>query len=420
MNLWNETKSIPISRQMVWEAYQKVRSNQGSAGVDAVSMQEYDTNRSKHLYKLWNRMASGSYFPPPVKEVEIPKKDGSIRKLGVPTISDRVGQMVVKMFIEPRLEGVFSPNSYGYRPNRNAHQALQKVRENCWKQDWVIDLDIKGFFDNIDHRKLMLAVKKHVPENWVVLYIARWLEAPVFTTSGQLVQKEGKGTPQGGVISPLLANLFLHYAFDKWLENADADVQFTRYADDAIVHCKSKAHAEQILNALHQRMESVGLELHAQKTKIVYCRDYRRKGKHPIVKFDFLGYSFQPRSAFSKKTKKMFLGYDCAISISSRKRIADKLGELNVNKLNFKSIVGVAQYLNPMIRGWVRYYGKFKMYELTKVFRLLSARLVWWARRKYKRYKTSMGKAYKWLTTVRKQFPTLFYHWRFSEINVVA
>ncbi len=420
MNLWNETKSIPISHSMVWEAYKKVRSNKGSAGVDTISMQEFNANRSKHLYKLWNRMASGSYFPPPVKEVEIPKKDGTVRKLGVPTISDRVGQMVVKMFVEPRLEEIFSPNSYGYRPGKNAHQALAKVRENCWKQDWVIDLDIRGFFDNIDHNKLMLAVEKHVPENWVRLYIKRWLEAPVFTASGKTIQKHGKGTPQGGVISPLLANLFLHYAFDKWMEKTDRTVQFSRYADDIIVHCKSKVHAEQILQAIQQRMESVGLELHPQKTKIVYCRDHRRKGKYPRVKFDFLGYSFQPRTAFSKKKGKLFLGYDCAISISSRKRIADKLKALNVNKLSFKSIVGVAQYLNPLIRGWIQYYGKYRMYELKKVFRLLSARLVWWARKRYKRYKTSIRKAYKWLETVREQFPTLFYHWNFSQINVIA
>lgn len=405
---------------MVWEAYQKVRSNKGTAGVDSISMESFDANRSKHLYKLWNRMASGSYFPPPVKEVAIPKKDGSVRKLGIPTISDRVGQMVVKMFIEPRLESIFSPNSYGYRPNRNAHQALQKVRENCWKQDWVIDLDIKGFFDNIDHDKLMLAVKKHVPENWVLLYIKRWLEAPVFTTIATLDQKQGKGTPQGGVISPLLANLFLHYAFDKWLETADVNVPFTRYADDIIVHCKSKAHAKQILTSIHVRMKSVGLELHPKKTKIVYCRDFRRKGKYPKVKFDFLGYSFQPRTAYLKKKKQLFIGYDCAISIRSRKQIADKLEELNIRKLTFKSIVGVAQYLNPMIRGWVNYYGKFKMYELTKVFRLLSVRLVWWVRQRYKRYKTSIRKAYKWLSTVRKQYPTLFYHWNFSQINVIA
>lgn len=405
---------------MVWEAYQKVRSNKGSAGVDAISMEEFDANRSKHLYKLWNRMASGSYFPPPVKEVEIPKKDGSVRKLGVPTISDRVGQMVVKMFIEPRLEAVFSSNSYGYRPSKSAHQALAQVRENCWRHNWVIDLDIKGFFDNIDHRKLMLAVEKHVPENWVRLYIRRWLEAPVLTVSGKTIEKQGKGTPQGGVISPLLSNLFLHYAFDKWMENTDKRVKFTRYADDVIIHCKSKVHAEQILQMTHERMGSVGLQLHPQKTKVVYCRDHRRRGKHPTVKFDFLGYSFQPRTAFSKKLGGLFLGYDCAISISSRKRIADKLEELNVKKLSFKSIVGVAQYLNPMIRGWINYYGKFKMYELTKVFRLLSQRLVWWARKRYKRYKTSIRKGYKWLATVRKQYPTLFYHWQFSQINVLA
>jgi RNA-directed DNA polymerase len=284
----------------------------------------------------------------------------------------------------------------------------------------VIDLDIKGFFDNIDHNKLLLAVEKHVPENWVKLYVKRWLEAPVFTTSGALLQKEGKGTPQGGVISPLLANLFLHYAFYKWLEKTDKSVQFSRYADDVIIHCKSKVHAEQILNLVHQRMESVGLELHPKKTKFVYCRDYRRKGKYRTVKFDFLGYSFQPRTAFSKKTKKLFISYDCAISISSRKQIADKIEELNVNKLTFKSLVGVAQYLNPIIRGWVHYYGKFKMYELTKVFRLLSKRLVWWARKRYKRYKTSIRKGYKWLATVRKQYPTLFYHWSFTQINIIA
>jgi group II intron reverse transcriptase/maturase len=289
---------------------------------------------------------------------------------------------------------------------------LASVRENCWKTDWAIDLDIKGFFDNIDHQKLMLAVEKHVPENWVRLYIQRWLEMPVLAKSGELIQKQGKGTPQGGVISPLLANLFLHYAFDKWLEKTDGAANFTRYADDVIVHCKSEVHAKQTLNAIGLRMKMVGLELHPQKTKIVYCRDYRRKGNYPLVKFDFLGYSFQPRSAKSKKTGKLFLGYDCAISISSRKRIADKLGELEVEKLSFKSIVGIAQYLNPMIRGWVNYYGRFRGYELSKVFQLLRKRLVRWARKRYKRYKTSLNRAYEWLDRVRLQYPNLFYHWQ--------
>ena len=412
MNLWNETKSIPISRQEVWQAYKKVRSNKGSAGVDAVSMEEYDANRSKHLYKLWNRMASGSYFPPPVKEVEILKKDGKVRKLGIPTISDRVGQMVIKQMLEPRLEKIFSNNSYGYRPQKNAHQALEEVRKNCWKTDWVIDLDIKGFFDNIDHAKLMLAVNKHVPENWIRFYIERWLKAPRLTKSGELITNQGKGTPQGGVISPLLANLFLHYVLDKWLEQTDKTVKYVRYADDVIIHCVSKAQAEQMLKSLQERMNSVGLELHPQKTKIVYCKDYRRKGKYPIVKFDFLGYSFQPRTTKSKKTKGLFLGFDCAISISSRKRIADKLGELEVEKLSFKSIVGIAQYLNPMIRGWINYYGKFRPSELHKIFRLLRNRLLRWARNRYKRYKTSLSRANQWFKRVRKQFPYLFYHWQ--------
>ena len=401
---------------MIWEAYKKVRANKGSAGVDSVSMEEYDANRRKHLYKLWNRMASGSYFPPPVKEVEIPKKDGKVRKLGIPTISDRVAQMVITMYIEPRFEEIFSPNSYGYRPNKNAHQALAKVRENTRKSDWVIDLDIKGFFDNISHTKLMLAVEKHVAENWIKLYIRRWLAAPVLTKTGALITRQGKGTPQGGVISPLLANLFLHYGFDKWLEQTDSTVNFTRYADDVIVHCRSKEHAEQILQQINQRMNNIDLELHPEKTKIVYCKDYRRQEKYPIVKFDFLGYSFQPRTTKSKKNEGLFLGFDCAISISSRKRIAEKLEELKVEKMTFKRIVGIAQKLNPMIRGWINYYGKYRISSLHKVFRLLNQRLVRWARKRYKRYKTSLKRAYKWLSRVQEQYSYLFYHWQLGFI----
>ena len=414
MNLWNETKSVPISKQQIWLAYKKVKANQGSAGVDQISMEEFDVNRSKHLYKLWNRLASGSYFPPPVKEVEIPKKDGKVRKLGIPTIADRVAQMVVKEYLEARFEKIFSPNSYGYRPEKSAHQALEKVRQNCRKTDWVIDLDIKGFFDNIDHERLMLAVQKHVPEKWCLLYIQRWLTMPVQTKSGELIQKQGKGTPQGGVISPLLANLFLHYAMDKWLEQNHPNVEYVRYADDAILHCRTKTEAEQTLAALDERMKACGLELHPEKTKQVYCRDYRRQDTYETVKFDFLGYSFQPRSTKSKQTGKLFLGFDCAISISSKKRIADKLEDLKIDRLNFKSIVGVALYLEPFIRGWINYYGKYRITELKPVFLLLRQRLVWWARKRYKRYKTNMVKAYRWLDRVQKQFPNLFYQWRYG------
>ena len=414
MNLWNETKSVPISKEQIWLAYKKVKSNQGGAGVDQISMEEFDANRSKHLYKLWNRLASGSYFPPPVKEVEIPKKDGKVRKLGIPTIEDRVAQMVVKDYLEARFEKIFSPNSYGYRPYKSAHQALEKVRQNCRRTDWVIDLDIKGFFDNIDHDRLMLAVQKHVPEKWCLIYIQRWLTMPVQTKSGELIQKQGKGTPQGGVISPLLANLFLHYAMDKWLEQNHPKVEFVRYADDAIHHCRTKAEAEQTLATLDERMKVCGLELHPEKTKLVYCRDYRRQESFETVKFDFLGYSFQPRSTKSKQTGKLFLGFDCAISISSKKRIADKLEELEIDRLNFRSIVGVALYLEPLIRGWINYYGKFRITELNPIFLLLRQRLVWWARKRYKRYKTNMNKAYRWMDRVKKQFPNLFYQWRYG------
>ena len=416
MNLWNETKSIPISKTMIWEAYKKVRANKGSGGVDGLSMEIFDAERSKHLYKLWNRLASGSYFPPSVKEVEIPKKDGSIRKLGIPTIADRVGQMAIKDYIEPRFEKIFSTNSYGYRPQKNAHQALESVRKNCWKTDWVLDMDIKGFFDNISHEKLMLAVERHVPENWIKLYIRRWLVCPVQTKSGFIIHKESKGTPQGGVISPLLANLFLHYVFDKWIEKRDSTINYSRYADDVIVHCRSQSHAEQTLKAIRERMKEVGLELHPKKTKIVYCRDYRRRGDYPEVKFDFLGYSFQPRDTVSKKRKGMFLGYDCAISIRSRKAIADKIGALKVEKMTYKSIVGIAQRLNPMIRGWINYYGKFRISMLHKVFRLLNQRLIRWGRKRYKRYKTSIKRASKWLQRVQEQYRYLFHHWKFGFI----
>jgi len=402
---------------MVWEAYKKVKANKGAGGVDKISMAEFDANRSKHLYKLWNRLASGSYFPPPVKEVEIAKRDGETRKLGVPTIADRVGQMVVKEYLEPRFEAIFSPSSYGYRPNKDAHQALESVRRNCRKYDWVIDFDIMGFFDNIDHERLMLAVDKHVPEKWAKMYIKRWLSMPILLKTGFLKEKQGKGTPQGGVISPLLANLFLHYAFDMWINKKNNTIEFARYADDAIIHCRSKRQAEWLLKAIEERMLECGLELHKDKTKLVYCKDYRRQGEHGQVKFDFLGYTFQPRTAKSTKDGKLFLGYDCAISISSKKRLIARLKGFDIPNLTFKSIVGIAQYLNPYIRGWINYYGKFRGYEMNQVFQNLRRRLVMWARKRYKRYKTSINRAYDWLERVREQFPYLFYHWQIGLCN---
>jgi len=328
------------------------------------------------------------------------------------TISDRVGQMVVKDYLEPRFEKIFSPHSYGYRPDRNAHQALAAVRANCRTTDWVIDLDIKGFFDNIDHERLLKAVEKHVSEKWCIMYIKRWLQMPVQAKSGELVEKHGRGTPQGGVISPLLANLFLHYAMDKWLEQTHTTVKYVRYADDAILNCRSKVQADYVLSNLGRRMRDCGLELHPEKTKIVYCKDYRRQGTFEHVKFDFLGYSFQPRSTATKGKGPLFLGFDCAISTSSKKRIVEKMNELDIPNLTHESIVGVAQFLEPYIRGWINYYGKFRRSMLNPIFQLLRRKLVQWARKRYKRYKTSINRAYDWLKRIREQFPCLFYQWQ--------
>ncbi len=229
----DKAKPFSISKREVWEAFKRVKVNQGGAGVDGQTIAEFEGDLSNNLYKLWNRMSSGSYFPPPVRRVEIPKGDGGNRPLGIPTVSDRVAQMVVKRYLEPKLEEHFHEDSYGYRPLKSAIEAVGVARERCWRNDWVLDLDIKGFFDNIDHDLLMSAVQRHTDCKWVLLYLERWLKAPVQLADGRLVERE-KGTPQGGVISPLLANLFLHYAFDEWMRRKCPSIRFERYADDMI------------------------------------------------------------------------------------------------------------------------------------------------------------------------------------------
>jgi len=407
---FEKTKSLPITKEMVWEAYLQVKRKGKSAGVDDLSMSQYDLQRHRHLYKVWNRLASGSYFPPPVLQVEIPKKNGSIRQLGIPTISDRVAQTVIRNQIEERIETIFHPQSYGYRPKRSAHQALEQVRNNCWKYNWVIDLDIKNFFDDIDHNKLLKALGKHVEEKWVLRYIERWLKAPLQTQKGEVIART-KGTPQGGVISPLLANLFLHYTLDVWLGRLDSSIEFVRYADDIIIHCQTQSQAGQILQKIKERVEYCGLTLHPDKTKIVYCKDFKRQQKYGKVQFDFLGYTFQPRTSKSKKTGRLFLGFDCAISIQSRSRIFEQIRKMEIPRMRCDSIVGIAYHLNPKLRGWIRYFGKYRGYSLSKVFYILRIKLVRWARYRYKRYRNNLTKAYKWLDRVRKQYPSLFYHW---------
>jgi group II intron reverse transcriptase/maturase len=318
-----QTKPFPVTKRQVWEAFKKVKANRGSAGVDGETIADFEKDLGNKLYKVWNRMSSGSYFPAAVKRVEIPKGDGKTRPLGIPTVSDRIAQMVVKQHLEPRMEEIFHPDSYGYRPKRSAHDALAKARKLCWRYDWVLDMDIKGFFDNIDHDLLMRAVNKHVEEKWCLLYIERWLKACVEFPDGVVLQSK-KGTPQGGVISPLLANLFLHYAFDEWMRRKFPSIPFERYADDSLCHCRSKKEAEELKDALIKRFAEVGLELHPEKTKIVYCKDVDRKEDFDLIKFDFLGYTFRPRRA-KNRYGKYFVSFLPAISSKAGKGIRQEV-----------------------------------------------------------------------------------------------
>lgn len=407
-----ESKPIPITKKMVREAYRKVNSNKGSAGVDEESLKKFQENLLNNLYKIWNRMSSGSYYPQAVKEVIIPKSDGSQRKLGIPTISDHIAQEVVKTYLEPRMEAIFSKNSYGYRPNKSAHHALEKVRENVRHYSWVVDMDIKAFFDEVNHELLLKAIDKHVSEKWVKMYIVRWLESPVQTQDGTLVYKNGQGTPQGGVISPLLANLFLHYVLDLWLEKTYPNLTFVRYADDVIVHCYSEAQSLEVLNAIKTRLEQCKLRLSEQKTKIVHCQAYNRvRQKNYPKKFDFLGFTFKPRTKATKEGR-LFLGFDCEISQKSKKRIIQKWIDLKFHKQSNVVIQDIANKLHLQTIGIARYYGYFKVWTLQKLFRNLENRLAKWVRNKFKSMKRSYTKAYRWLREIRTNYPSMFYHWQ--------
>lgn len=405
-----ETKSIPITKEMVWKAYDKVKSNKGSAGVDQVSLENYQEDLVNNLYKLWNRLSSGSYFPHQVKEVIIPKQNGGKRKLGIPNVSDRIAQQVVKSYLEPRLEKEFHENSYGYRPLKSAHQAVAAVRENVRHYAWVLDMDIKSFFDEVDHELLMKALDRHVEEPWVKMYVKRWLECPIKGEDGHVIMKEGKGTPQGGVISPLLSNLYLHYTLDKWIEKHYPNNAFVRYADDAIIHCSNEEEAQQLLESLNKRLHSCRLRLNEEKTKIVYCQNYRREKKHYNKKFDFLGFRFQPRPTKSNRGG-MFLGFDCAISPASESRITKQWKALKIHRWVTGNLQEIAVKMNPTLRGIIRYYGQIKMWALERLVRRFNFRLVKWVLNKYKRFKRSYIQGYRWLRKVRNDFPNLFYHW---------
>jgi len=404
-----KAKPLPISREMVKLAYVKVKSNKGSAGIDGQSIALFEAKLSNNLYKLWNRMASGSYFPPAVKEKAIKKDNGKIRKLGIPTVSDRVAQQVIKDYIEPRLEEEFHASSFGYRPLKSAHQALATVRANVRNYEWVVDLDITAFFDNVDHDKMMLALDRHVEEPWIKMYIKRWLEAPIAKANGELVEKQRTGTPQGGVISPLLANLYLHYTFDKWMELKFPELAFVRYADDIVIHCKTEKQSQYVLEKLQERLKECNLSVHPDKTSIVHCKDYRRKKQGKKAKFDFLGFSFCPRSKKSNRGG-MFLGYDCEISKKSYSRIVKEIRKMNFHRWAC-AWQDLAELLNSKIRGWVQYYDKFRPWTLTKVFHRLHNRLIKWIIYQFKRFKRSKKRAIVYFKYIHRRYPTLFYHW---------
>lgn len=284
----------------MWQAYLAVKANGGAAGVDGESITDFEGNLKDNLYKIWNRMSSGTYFPSPVKGVEIPKKSGGNRLLGVPSVSDRIAQTMAKIVLEPMLEPIFDTNSFGYRPNKSAHDAIAITRTRCWKYDWVVEFDIKGLFDNLEHELLLKALKHHCDCKWVLLYIERWLKAPLQYNSGTICLRN-KGTPQGGIVSPLLANLFLHYAFDAWVRRELPGIEFCRYADDGLLHCNSQKQAEYVLKRIEQRFQDCGLSLNKEKTWIIYCKDKNRRGQFEKIKFDFLGYTFRPRRCVNKQ-----------------------------------------------------------------------------------------------------------------------
>jgi RNA-directed DNA polymerase len=406
----SEAKPFCISKQEVWEAYKRVKANKGAAGVDEQSIAGFEKRLKRNLYKIWNRMSSGSYFPPPVRTVKIPKANGGERKLGIPTVSDRIAQMVVKSRLEPEVDPLFHPDSYGYRPGKSALDAVGQARQRCWRHDWIVDLDIKGFFDNIDQNLLMRAVKKHAKEKWVVLYIERWLQAPIQEEDGQLIQR-GRGTPQGGVASPLLANLFLHYAFDRWIAATYPHVRFERYADDAIVHCRTEVEAQQVRAAIAARFEECRLELHPEKTKIVYCKDDDRRRTYPNEKFDFLGYTFRPRRSKNRKGKH-FINFSPAVSDNAVKAIRAEIRSWNLPRRSDKSIEDLSRMFNPIVRGWLQYYGRYYRSALYPPMQQLDRALARWAYRKYKKLRGHLRRATHWIARMSRRDSRLFAHWQ--------
>jgi group II intron reverse transcriptase/maturase len=403
-------KPFGIAKRVVWEAYKHVKANQGAAGIDGQSIAMFETNLRSNLYRIWNRMSSGSYMPPAIRMVEIPKKNGGLRALGISTVEDRIAQTVAKIYIEPALEQLFHPDSYGYRPNKSALQAVGVTRERCWKYDWVVEFDIQKAFDELDWSLLLKAVRKHIKERWAVLYIERWLKVSFVMADGTVVQRS-KGVPQGSVIGPMMMNLFMHYCFDRWMQENHSHNPFARYADDAVVHCSYEKQAQQKLVAIEKRLESCGLKLNLQKSAVVYCKDDMRHGPYTHTQFTFLGYTFRPRGA-SNHRGKLFESFLPAVSREAAKKMVRTIRTWKLPRQTPTSIGALAAHYNPILRGWLNYYGCFYKSALLRVFNLFEAALVRWVRRKYRKLARHEGRGFQWLWRLAKRQPTLFTHWR--------
>lgn len=415
----SKTKPFIISKQLVMKSYRLVKENAGAAGVDQQSLADFDRNLKDNLYKLWNRMSSGSYFPDAVRAVAIPKKSGGERILGIPTVSDRIAQMVVKLTIEPLVEPHFLKDSYGYRPNKSALDAIGVTRQRCWEYDWLVEFDIKGLFDNVDHDLLMKAVRKHTENPWVILYIERWIKAPLQMPDGTC-QARTKGVPQGGVVSPVLSNLFLHYVFDVWVSKHYPKVPWGRYSDDGILHCHTEAEAQEVKTQLEKRFRECKLELHPEKTKIVYCKDEKRREKYPNTQFMFLGYDFRCRKAKRSTDNKIFQNFAPAVAKEAAKSMCARVRKSKLRLRTEMSLDEIAHWYNPILRGWIEYYGKYYASALHPVWAHFNRSLAKWAIRKYRKLKGCKTKATLFIRRVMQAQPDLFEHWKQGKVGRVA
>jgi RNA-directed DNA polymerase len=277
---------------------------------------------------------------------------------------------------------------------------------------------VAASFDNIDHELLLRAVRKHVTCKWALLYIERWLTAPMEQEDGSVTERM-RGTPQGGVISPILSNLFMHYAFDLWMARTHPDLPWCRYADDGLVHCRTEQEVQTLKVELQARLAECRLEMHPTKTKIVYCQDEKRTSRYPNTKFDFLGYCFRPRLARARNGK-LFWGFNPAVSDAALSDMRAMVRDLHLQRQTQLSLEEIARQINPLLRGWIGYYGRYVPSALYPLFRYVNQRLLAWARRKYKGLRLHKVRASHFLLRLSRSCTNLFEHWRIGMTGAFA